>query len=599
MLNAALYTIVAGASLRQFWGRHVHRILAAFFAMIVVAGAAGATEEAFKPHVLGDADRTLYRDIFQLQEDGRWAAADDKIAALNDRILIGYVELQRYLHPTAYRSTYDELKEWMAYHADHPEAHKIHSLAMKRRPRGVSAPIAPISRKWRAEPEAPLHPDLERDYANTSRPLLTQVEGRVRHLAKKEQATLALKEIEQHLRRGAITERQFDRMRSWVAASLYYQGYQARAKAITDEVASRNGGSAVLAYWISGIISFREGDLANAHQRFAAMARVEEQDDALRSAAGFWAARAALATGRAEEVAAHLEIAAEFPFTFYGQLALAQLGRDYEYNWAPPALTAANFVRLAEAEPAVRRAAALVEIGRPLDADLEFRWINGRVADGLAADLLAVEAALALPAAQLDLALYHRGRDFEAGLFPVPDYAPTNGFTADRALIYALMRQESKFKIEATSRVGARGLMQLMPRTASYVAKDSALRGKGRDRLYDPAVNLSIGQDYVNLLIETTADGDLFDMAVAYNGGPGNLRRWKREVAIDDPLLFIESIPNPESRDFVERVLTNYWVYSQRLGQTATSRDLVAAGKLPLYEAISQIAEGAANTAGK
>ncbi len=174
----------------------------------------------------------------------------------------------------------------------------------------------------------------------------------------------------------------------------------------------------------------------------------------------------------------------------------------------------------------------------------------------------------------------------------MPDYAPTDGFKANPALIYALMRQESKFKIEATSRVGARGLMQLMPRTASYVAGDKSLRGKGRDKLYDPAVNLSIGQDYVNHLIETTADGDLFAMAVAYNGGPGNLRRWKREVAIEDPLLFIESIPNPESRDFVERVLTNFWVYSQRLGQKPTSRDLVAAGKLPLYEAMDQITSG-------
>jgi soluble lytic murein transglycosylase-like protein len=320
------------------------------------------------------------------------------------------------------------------------------------------------------------------------------------------------------------------------------------------------------------------------------MARVREQEPALRSAAGFWAARTALADGHADEVAPNLEIAASYPFTFYGQLAMAQLGRNYDYYWTPPALTAARYDALLAAEPAVKRAVALVEVGRANEADLEFRWINGRIGDALAPDLLAVEAALNLPAAQLDLALFHDSRDFESGLFPVPVYAPANGFTANPALIYALMRQESKFKVEATSRVGARGLMQLMPRTASYMAKDKSLRGKGRDKLYDPAVNLAIGQDYVNHLIETTADGDLFDMALAYNGGPGNLRRWKRDVAIEDPLLFIESIPNPESRDFVERVLTNFWVYSQRLGQTPTSRDLVAAGKLPLYDAIDVIA---------
>lgn len=564
------------------------------FVLIAVACAAlapaSATEEAFFPQVLSDSDRALYSEIFTLQEDARWREADAKIAALSDRSLMGYVRMERYLHPTAYKSTFAELKEWMAYYADHPDADKIYALAKRKQTRGAAPALAPIPRKWRTEPSAALHPDIERDYANTSRPLLNQIEGRVRFLVKKEQASDALSEIERHRARGAITERQFDRMRSWIAASLYYQGYHARAREIADDVADRNGDSAVLAYWISGLIHFRDGDMSKAHDRFAAMARVPYQDDALRSAAGFWAARTALADGHVEDITPLLDIAAKFPFTFYGQLALAQLGRNYDYNWTPPALTPEGWGRLIEKEPAVKRAVALVEVGKAIEGDLEFRWVNGRIDDALARDLFALEATYDLPAAQLDLALFHEGRDFEAGLFPLPSYAPANGFTADRALLYALMRQESKFKVEATSRVGALGLMQLMPRTASYVAKDRTLqRGKGKDKLYDPAVNIAIGQEYVNHLISTSAGGDLFDMALAYNGGPGNLRRWKREVAVEDPLLFIESIPNPESRDFVERVLTNFWVYRQRLGQKPHSRDRVAAGELPLHEALDEI----------
>lgn len=593
MLNAVLSKIGFSVGIAVTGGRRLRRLIALIACAAACFSLAHATDEAFLPQVLAPEDRSLYAEIFDLQADARWREADAKIAALSDRSLMGYVMMERYLHPTAYRSTFEELKEWMAYYADHPDADRIYALARKKQPRGATPPLAPIPRKWRTEPSAPLHPDLERDYAVTSRPLLTQVEGRVRYLAKKEQASDALKEIERHLARGSITERQFDRMRSWIAASLYYQGYHARAGEIADAVCDRNGDSAVLAYWISGLINFRNGDMTKAHDRFAAMARVPQQDNALRSAAGFWAARTALADGHFEDVASNLEIAAEFPFTFYGQLALAQLGRDYNYNWTPPPLASDGYARLVEREPAVKRAIALLEIGKETEGDLEFRWINGRIDDALAADLLSVEAAYNLPAAQLDLALFHDGRIFEAGLFPVPAYEPENGFTADPALIYALMRQESKFKVEATSRVGARGLMQLMPRTASYVAKDRNLqRGKGRDKLYDPAVNLAIGQEYVNHLISTTAGGDLFDMALAYNGGPGNLRRWKREVAVEDPLLFIESIPNPESRDFVERVLTNFWVYRQRLGRKPESRDLVAAGKLPLHQAIDEIAEG-------
>jgi peptidoglycan lytic transglycosylase len=549
------------------------------------------TETAPSLQVLSDSDAALYREIFALQERGRWTAANKKIAALDDNILLGYVQFQRYMHPTAYRSKYRELKRWMAYYADHPEANKIYRLARKRRPKGASSPARPIARKWR-ESEAPvIAPALEADYARTSRPRLRRIEGRVRYLSNRNQALRALKEINKHLSRRVITERQYDRMRSWIAASLYYQGYVDRAREIAGQSARRNGDSAVLSYWIAGLIAFRDGELETAQEFFSAMAAVPYQDDNLRAAAGFWAARTSLATGALADVAPNLTIAAAYPFTFYGQLALAQLGLNYHFEWDAPMVTKDGLAKLLEAAPRVKRAIALKQAGRDIEANTELRWANGVIPPELDYDLLAVATALKLPAAQIDIALAGEGKYLEAGLFPIPDFAPKSGFKIDRALLYALMRQESKFKVEATSRVGARGLMQLMPRTASYVAKDRSLRyRKGRKRLYDPAFNLELGQSYVGYLIDGAADGDLFHLAAAYNGGPGNLRRWKRKMKIEDPLLFIESIPNRESRDFVEKVLTNVWVYRARLGQPAPSRDKVAAGKLPLYEALDQIA---------
>ena len=542
--------------------------------------------------VLSDDDATRYREIFALQEDGKWRAADAHIAELENDILLGYVLYQRYMHPTAYRSRFNELKRWMAYYADHPEANKIYRLALKRRPRGTPSPQRPISRKWPSAPAVDLHPDLVADYEKTSRPRLRQIEGRVRYLAGRERALAALREIDRHLARRTITERQYDRMRSWIAASLYYQGYVDRARDLAEASAARNGDSAVLARWIAGLIAFRRDDLAGAHEYFSAMAAVPYQDDDLRAAGAFWSARTALAGGKGADVTPHLEIAAAFPFTFYGQLALAQLGRDYEYNWRAPDVSRTDFDALVEEEPRVERAVALWQAGRRTEADIELRWANGAIPREMDGTLLGVAAALGLPAAQIDIALAGDGAHLEAGLFPVPGYEPRDGFKVDRALLYALMRQESKFKVEATSRVGARGLMQLMPRTASYIANDRSLRYRsGRDRLYDPAFNMSLGQRYVNYLVNGAADGDLFHLAAAYNGGPGNLRRWKRDVAIEDPLLFIESIPNRESRNFVEKVLTNFWIYRARLGQEAPSRERVAAGALPLYEALDQITD--------
>lgn len=550
-------------------------------------------QDAPLPRALSDADRDLYERIFDLQDDARWSDADALIKNLGDDVLMGYVLHQRYLHPTGYRASYDELRRWMAYYADQPNADEIFSLATKRRPKKAAPAVRPVPREWRsAEKSHDLHPLLEGDYASTSRSALARIEGRVRFLCRKEQAGQAVSELERLAARREITVRQYDRMRSWAAASYYFQGYLDAAERMSREIAADNGDVAVLAYWVGGLIAFRKGEFEDAYDYFARMAKNQYQEDALRSAAGFWAARSALAVGRTGDVTRNLEIAANFPFTFYGQLALAQLGREYEFNWTPPTLDAKKYEALLAAAPSIRRAVALAEAGRSSEADVELRWANGKVGRDQAADLLAVAAALDLPAAQIDIALSSSDRRLESGLFPLPAYEPESGFKTDRALLYALMRQESKFKVEATSRVGARGLMQLMPRTASFMANDRSLaKGKGRNRLYDPSYNLELGQTYVNHLIETTSGGDLFETALAYNGGPGNLNRWKRELDIDDPLLFIESVPNPESRDFVEKVLTNFWIYRSRLGQPPLERDLVAAGKLPLYEALDRLAD--------
>jgi soluble lytic murein transglycosylase-like protein len=79
--------------------------------------------------------------------------------------------------------------------------------------------------------------------------------------------------------------------------------------------------------------------------------------------------------------------------------------------------------------------------------------------------------------------------------------------------------------------------------------------------------------------------GDILLLAVAYNAGPGNVAKWRKRGAYDDdPLLFIESIPSRETRLFVERVLTNLWIYRQRMGQDTPSLEAIAAGTRPVYD---------------
>ncbi len=158
----------------------------------------------------------------------------------------------------------------------------------------------------------------------------------------------------------------------------------------------------------------------------------------------------------------------------------------------------------------------------------------------------------------------------------------------DRALIYAFIRQESSFDPRAKSPDGARGLMQLMPRTASSLDKRKKFTGRRRNLLYDPALNLALGQRYLERLLNSRrVEGDLLRLSVAYNAGPGNLGKWELQMRHDnDPLMFVEILPSLESRLFVERVMANLWIYRLRLGQPTPTLSALASDRWPRYEAL-------------
>jgi len=201
---------------------------------------------------------------------------------------------------------------------------------------------------------------------------------------------------------------------------------------------------------------------------------------------------------------------------------------------------------------------------------------------------------------RLDNRLFPNGGGYDGAAYPVPAWLPNGGFKIDRALIYALVRQESRFNPKAKSWAGARGLMQLMPRTASFVARDRRFHRHSNKRrtLFKPEVNLALGQKYIEILLaDKKIKGNLFLMAAAWNGGPGNLNKWRRKTKyMNDPLFFIESIPSRETRIFIEKVVSNLWAYRNRLGQPTPSLDTIAAGRWPVYTALgqepSEMAEG-------
>jgi peptidoglycan lytic transglycosylase len=169
-----------------------------------------------------------------------------------------------------------------------------------------------------------------------------------------------------------------------------------------------------------------------------------------------------------------------------------------------------------------------------------------------------------------------RGIDIDDYGFPV-DVMPrwkSFGSPVERAVVYGLTRQESEFQPLAKSHAGARGLMQLMPRTAQLVARRHGLRHT--DKLIDdPSHNVALGATHLGELLESYRGSYILTFA-AYNAGPGRVRQWidmfgdPRDPAVD-PINFVESIPVTETRRYVQRVMQNVQVYRSRLKDAARS----------------------------
>jgi soluble lytic murein transglycosylase-like protein len=382
---------------------------------------------------------------------------------------------------------------------------------------------------------------------------------------------------------------EFDRAQATLANRYFAEGHDEQAYAWASRAAARSGRYLPDAEWIAGLSAWRMGKLDKASGHFEAVALSPNSSEWMIAAGAFWAARSHLVNRKPGEVNRLLGRAAAYPRTFYGLLARRILGMSTAFRWTLPPLEEAAIEAVA-ATPAGQRALALIEVGEEPRAEQDLRLLVSRSDADLARGIMVLASRAGMPALSIRLnsALSAGGGGFDGAAFPIPRWAPENGFRVDRALLFALIRQESQFNPNAVSWAGARGLMQLMPGTASFVANDRQLRSSKRHRLYDPDINLELGQTYIEILLnEGHIGNDLFHLTAAWNGGPGNLSKWQRRGnGPIDPLLFIESIPSPETRNFIERVLANLWIYRDRLGQPSPSLDALAAGDQPVYVAL-------------
>jgi len=154
----------------------------------------------------------------------------------------------------------------------------------------------------------------------------------------------------------------------------------------------------------------------------------------------------------------------------------------------------------------------------------------------------------------------------------------------DKALIYAIARQESGFNPRAKSSSKAMGVLQIIPSTAAFIMNDREyrLRRSKNDLLYDPSHNVFIGSKYMKFLLDLPiVNQDLMWMLASYNAGPGNFKIWTNDKKYKDTdsLLLLESLPASETRNYIKLVLTNLWIYKIRFNQDNNILSALASGK--------------------
>ena len=325
------------------------------------------------------------------------------------------------------------------------------------------------------------------------------------------------------------------------------------------------------AEWIAGWIALRHlNQPARALTHFENLAEGVSTPISL-ARAWYWAGRSHEALNAPEAANAAYEEAAKYPFVYYGQLAAEKVGKTQLYLEAQSAVTDEERQAF-EDRPLVQALKLLAENGQSgefrqfayhlddmLESEADYLLLSELASDYLYADI-------GVRGAKAGLA---KGIVATEAAFPVPDYELVREPRVERAMMYALSRQESEMNPSAVSHANARGLMQFIPSTAQAEARNLGLPYKTSWLTDDPGYNMTLGGAHLDTLLNQF-NGSYIMTAAAYNAGASRPRRWVNEYGDPrtgevDAIDWVEFIPFSETRNYVQRVLENTQVYRQRL----------------------------------
>ena len=544
--------------------------------------------------LLSSKDIKIYKKIFEIQklpiknkQSKEWKKVDDLIERLNNKILLGNVYAEKFLHPTGWRSSYSDLKQWLDKYNDHPDATRITRIALKRKPNNFKSPKKPTPGflngygTFKAnvlKPRFPIDNDKYKRFAYSS-------SIKFRRAINKRNTSYAENLLNSKKVKKYLTKNELSQLRAELSHALFifekdYKSIrQARLSVSLAETPNP------LALWAGGLASWRIKDIKLSKYFFNKLSEIQGPEG-ITAGGGYWSARISYLLGNAKEANYFLKKAATKERTFYGSLAMASLGYKYKPNFDLPKYDHNLINKILKHRGGVR-ALALIEVDEFYKAAREFRKIIPKFDVKDYPQLLSFTSKNNMPGLTFRLAAILRNdhnKILLGGLYPVPSWNVHTSDLKDKALLYAIARQESGFNPRARSSSKAMGILQIIPSTAAFIMKNREyrLRRSKNHLLYNPPHNISIGSKYIRFLFSLPiVNNDLMWMLASYNAGPGNFKKWikNRQNKYNDNLLMLESLPARETRNYIKLVLTNLWVYKSRFNQDNTILQSMASGK--------------------
>ena len=533
--------------------------------------------------VLTDDDAARYAQIFLLQDKEKIETAKKVETKLTDKSLMNEVLYQRYTSKT-YHTRGAELKSWMDKYYDMPGAERLYKIANIKQAT-VRKPFTP-------------HIITGKDYIETAQSenwtvkkysgATTKTIDKFKRAIRSGSSKTARNILEDKSFKTKISESDYGRLAGRLAFLYYTNGEYELAKKwgfVSSDANSEYG------LWTMGLLYFKEQKYKESQKYFARILDLTQINNARKTEAAFWAGRAADINGNRGDAKKYWKIAATYPMSFYGALASTMLGDTPEYEFFDQDCSDEDIITLRENKYG-KKALALLQVGRKDRAEQYLKYlVTSKSSDKMLHAVNAVSSLYGLPRVSILVSGVMRDRGvleinddiIYSAQYPLPDWEPLGGWSIDRALLLAITKQESGFKTNAKSNAGANGVMQIMPSTAKRVARKNDVKMSDID-MSNPEHNMFLGQQYiVDLLQHQLIQNNIIKMLVAYNAGMGNLVKFEKAFSTSDPLLYVESFPAYETRNYIKRVMSNLWLYRARLNQPLTALKELADGNWPYY----------------